>query len=104
MKHTKGPWIMSGISGRMIQSKDKEGTQYFIADVDIIDNARLISCAPEMLDCLIDGMKHNIEHGCLKKCSYTFRSPFCDKCNKMKSILVIEKATGLKIEEVLKNV
>lgn len=56
----------------------------------------------EMMDCLTQGIKHNIEYGCFKKCVYPFKSEFCEKCSKMKTILVIEKQTGLKIEEIIK--
>lgn len=86
LKHTPGPWITGGCSGRMIQPEDKSGTNYWIADVDIMANARLISAAPEMLEALIEGSRASRKHNVI-----------------MSEIEgIIERATGLSIEEVLK--
>jgi hypothetical protein len=56
-------------------------------------NARLISCAPEMLDALI------IKSRCKKCIQYPH---YCHKCCEVYSKDLIEKATGMNIDEVLK--
>jgi hypothetical protein len=47
-----GPWILGGASGRMITTPSGYAGDGFIADVDTLANARLISCAPEMFEML----------------------------------------------------
>ena len=68
-----------------------------LTEEEIQSNARLIAAAPEMLEVLIDEYKNMCNYcneGCVNKEKIW-------KCGvKIKDI--IEKATGLKIEEVLK--
>lgn len=45
--HTPGPWILGGCSGRMVHPLSKKGLDYWIADVDVMANARLIAAAPD---------------------------------------------------------
>jgi len=47
-KGTSGPWIMGGISGRLITTEDN----VIIADVDTKSNAKLIAAAPDLLEAL----------------------------------------------------
>ncbi|MCP3679925.1 MAG: hypothetical protein GY782_06495 [Gammaproteobacteria bacterium] len=115
LKHTKGPWTV----------QEDWGDHYVVTEMgDYIavaseiypecsvsideDDARLIAAAPEMLDALINIVKESKECCCdemykLRKLS----DPNCAMCNSIHSydeiIALIEKATGLTIEEVLKD-
>ena len=89
MKHTKGPWIYEQTESTcnkldLIIKSQKESIGWVYSDNEA--NARLISCAPEMLDSLI------FEAGLDTGDSGAYQ--------RLKNI--IEKATGMKIEEVLK--
>jgi hypothetical protein len=100
MKHTKGPWKINTIYTTFFQI-DSENNDICCVDCDFnymleieptqeqIANARLISCAPEMLEALI------IQY------EWLYSKAYYNTCESIKS--VIEKATGMKIEEVLKN-
>lgn len=48
-QHTPGPWTLGGCSGRMVKPVAPYGGDGFIADVDTLPNAHLISAAPELL-------------------------------------------------------
>jgi hypothetical protein len=52
LKHTPGPWILGGGSGRMVTTPSGYVGDGFIADVDTLANACLIVVAPEMLAAL----------------------------------------------------
>lgn len=52
-KHEPGPWILGGASGRMITTPSGYAGDGFIADVDTLANAKLITAAPDMLDALL---------------------------------------------------
>lgn len=105
LKHTKGPWKtgFNDVPGEDIITSVNNN---FIAVVPVTKeakaNGRLIAAAPEMLECLIQGLKSNIEKGC-KKCVSNFRDDYCidSNCSKMRKVKTIEKATGLKIEEII---
>ena len=56
---TPGPWIQGGCTGRMIQPKDEEGSDYWLADVDIKTNSFLIKSSPEMLVVLVNIVYEN---------------------------------------------
>ena len=125
MKHTKGPWI-ADITNVFENFGETDRLHFRVARCDFDGqrneeskaNARLISCAPEMLNALIKSYK---ELSALWDCLYGQnmsvvgwhlngdREPldnfFEDNCQNALEELksVIEKATGMKIEEVLKN-
>lgn len=52
IRHEPGPWVLGGCSGRMITTPSGYVGDGFIADVDTLANARLISAAPELLEAL----------------------------------------------------
>ena len=103
LKHTPGPWSYT-ILGPHRNNKEvlaieinygKDGE--CIADTVYEEaDARLIAAAPDMLDTLI-AQYRGICHVCAEGCS-------CDGMCAGKEVLrtVIEKATGLKIEEIIK--
>ena len=96
MKHTKGPWI-ADITNVFENFGETDRLHFRVARCDFDGqrneeskaNARLISCAPEMLEALI------IQY------EWLYSKAYYNTCESIKS--VIEKATGMKIEEVLKN-
>lgn len=81
-KHTKGPWNIKAIKNQSCNGFDgaETDTAYFIANSGYQDeseeqaNTRLISCAPEMLECL-KSIKNRImfnemsQHELLELCS-----------------------------------
>ena len=92
MKHTKGPWTIDKMFDEydiehIYTVVDNEGKSpavariYGLTDEQRKANARLISCAPEMLESLIE---------------YVIEEGGSDKAK-----TIIERATGLKIEEAL---
>lgn len=62
-KHTPGPWILGGCSGRMITTPSGYRGDGFIADVDTKANAQLIAAAPDMLEALKQVAEHE-DAGC----------------------------------------
>ena len=102
LNHTPAPW--------QYLSNDKEREfKYFVYNAAyskwaIAENmkksdARLISCAPEMLDYLIEQSKESIEMW-KDNCSGFYFNEW--KTANIKKVNLIEKATGLKIEEIIK--
>jgi hypothetical protein len=93
LQHTPGPWkyTISKNSGRHQISDAKCGGQVcaiWSRGKDITEaNARLITAAPEMLEALIEFLKFN---GAQNTEEY-----------QLKVLKLIEKATGMSIEEVL---
>lgn len=103
MKYTPGPWRPhkpEGSNGWYDICLDVNGIPAGrIATVysgEVPDNARLIAAAPEMLDALI-AQYRGVCRVCAEGCS-------CDGTCAGKEALqtVIEKATGMKIAEVIK--
>ena len=102
LKHTPGPWRAKRFS--VIKSNGYKITQNRPAGAapeawEEIDktyeaNARLIAAAPEMLEALIEAYIHNNHWGSANYHRFSEDLEF-----KMKNI--IEKATGMSIEEVL---
>jgi len=92
LKHTRGPWKVAYQDKNIVvmpEKANKKGTgnQYCeCAGGNHDNNARLISCAPEMLEALIFMIKHNQD--------------LCEDC-RIDAVKLIEKATGMKIEEVI---
>jgi hypothetical protein len=90
LKHTRGPW-------KKIYNKanpEKYSDYHVISKHNIVavginseSDANLLSAAPEMLECLIS--------------LYKTLSSFGSNISKCGSKEIIEKATGLKIEELL---
>jgi len=103
LKHTPAPWRIErdGWNSCHIMKAD---TTIWIAETSLFydsaeANARLISCAPEMLEVLIN-QYIEICRPC-KKCNPEYEN--CYSCEAQEeSKILIEKATGLKIEEVIK--
>ena len=107
LKHTPAPWELKrdGWNGQYVYGNDERvlNKKRYIADVDLNydgaeANARLITAAPEMID------KHITEYIWLVKlwnCDFINERP--DIFNKIifDKKEVIEKATGLKIEDIL---
>ncbi len=98
LKHTKGPWTV----------QEEWGDHYVVTEMgDYIavaseiypecsvsideDDARLIAAAPEMLEALIYFVRRVREGSIRSKTTYS------------KYVYIIEKATGMTIEEVLKD-
>ena len=101
-KFSKGPWINNGdeiidSSGR---TRDGADICYFnceSSDENWEANARLIACAPEMLDALMKYKTEICSRCSLQKCERN------NECHYVYSIIeLIEKATGLTIDEALK--
>lgn len=72
LKHEPGPWILGGCSGRMIATPSGYVGDGFIADVDTLENARLIAAAPELLSiaqrwAAIDGGAWHVERHAREK-------------------------------------
>jgi hypothetical protein len=87
LKHTSGPWKVCpcGCKTQVIGELDK-----YICDTQNEANARLIASAPEMLEILVDLYKLDFMNNPEKRATALF----------VKTL--IEKATGLKIEDILK--
>ena len=117
---TPGPWKVSNdpllgqltatIGTSMIDNKDyfvmQDHTQ--MHDGDAIGDAKLISCAPEMLDALIQLVKYseidfNKKEKCLFECKKSIDCHFCINYQITNSIEIIEKATGKQWEDILEN-
>jgi hypothetical protein len=108
LKHTPGPWTC------FVKHKYKEwhvglprhGYHLDLfpngfpgTDMEEIEaNARLVSSAPEMLEALIEQYKQ-----ICNVCNYNLSCDINPCPRKKKLQAIIEKATGQKIEEILKN-
>ncbi len=104
LKSTPGQWKIS-ISGNpsfeLCITTDKGGSVCHLTQWPEHEaNARLISMAPEMAEEMIKDLKYSIESGC-NKCVNRFYTDACNDCRKMRKIKIIEKATGLKIDEII---
>lgn len=86
--------------GFIRQIVDENG--YVVAEADTEYHARIIAAAPEMRDALKD---LHIAYCELCKMHNNYTHEFCGKnCNIIKnSKVAIEKATGMPIEEVIKD-
>lgn len=114
LRHTPGPWETEKVAENSLSIIDSEGSEIvstyndddIISNVDI-NNARLISVAPEMLDEAINDVKSAIKvwDANWEDCSGDNWRDICrSKCLEAnnRKVKLIEKATGLPIEEVLK--
>lgn len=101
MKHTPGPWVLvknpktNWYDLRIVEAEWSFGGIY---GENAEANACLIAAAPEMLECLIRAYKDmdNIDSVCFLAGVHSFDLMRTD----LKQI--IEKATGMTIEEVMK--
>ncbi len=103
LKYTPGPWGLWKNNGKpedqpAFPSVVIEGTHQLIADlfgdsITVTANAQLISTAPRMLEALIDNYK-----ALNAITSFGAIKPFIERTKQ-----VIEKATGLSIEEILED-
>ena len=115
MKHTKGPWVkdygqtvghIKTLCNPEVHTKTVIKYRYdlceeILTEEEIEANARLISCAPEMLDMIINDYKFFVlwsENNTDESLKRRLEKKVSDKKE------LIEKATGSTIEEVLKNV
>ena len=103
LNHTPGPWenhygliVNESQAAPVICSMFSKDEQDFH---NTPANARLIVVAPDMLDALVDEMKKR-KVKC-PECHYAC-THFSEECLVMKHKTLIESATGLPIEEVLK--
>lgn len=91
LKHTPGPWIKSGTLIELTEcltygALTTDGNHLS----ELRSNARIIASAPEMLEALI--------------LEYKFAQIPPIEISKMKRLkLIIEKATGLKIEDIIND-
>jgi hypothetical protein len=99
--HSKGPWFYTGscVWG-VTQDSDGDPEPYKIADSGE-DDARLISCAPEMLDALIEAFNvlndvYNCPNNPLFRIT-KIKKDLTDIAN------IVEKATGLTMYEVMRG-
>jgi hypothetical protein len=86
LKHTPGPWFYD----ENYSKYEIYSLEHIICDLNGVDDAKIISAAPEMLEALIELYKELKENENNKKFT----------CHAIK--ILIEKATGMKIDEVLK--
>jgi len=105
LKHTPGPWESVDCDTKSEGKRIFAGSKYigFIgnSDDDIgtsENNARLIAAAPEMLEALIKEARNQVTR--LREKSI---NDFVSHIGKTKLMTIIESATGLSIEEVLKD-
>lgn len=109
LQHTPGPWVFTGSmheKAYLVNGGDKyicsvwdhlredDNGHPIDMDKEMQSNARLIAAAPEMLEALIEAYIHNNHWGSANYHRFSEDLEF-----KMKNI--IEKATGMSIEEVL---
>jgi len=91
--HSVGPWFYTGSCVWGV-TRDSNGDpeQYQIADSGEWD-ARLIACAPEMLNVLIENCN---------RFKILYKEEWKNFIEISETIKLIEKATGINIDEVLK--
>lgn len=104
MKHTPGPWVTYDDDITQVIASDKDRTLrmgcvfHDSKNLDVVQaNARLIAAAPEILEALILAYEELLD---IARLQDWHSEPFRGKIDKM--TMTIEKATGMKIEEVLK--
>lgn len=112
LKHTQGPWEWSKgckLDGDYCIILDSEGETILLHKAQWgikLGDRKLIAAAPEMLEALIFHMKYNCASfkSCWRKNSIEGKT--CNSrnnCRYIKSAELIEKATGQKIEDILKE-
>lgn len=89
-KYAPGPWILGGASGRMITTPSGYVGDGFIADVDTLANARLISAAPELLEALTSIISKLDE---MEPTELNHRVPYTEHSRISKAKQAITKAT-----------
>lgn len=96
LKHTPGPWKITDDGITNVISDVKDDFNIAMVFMELYDDARLISAAPEMLEVLIK--------------QYTIICENCDGCNistektcgdRQEIKTLIERIIGMKIEDVL---
>lgn len=107
LKHTPGLWKVIGENKNIVKAEERDGEKWKILYIfgrpwsdnkqlqeESQANARLIAAAPEMLECLIEMVTYldKNELNAIKS-KTTFEKIMRE---------IIEKATGISIEEVLK--
>ena len=117
LKHTPGPWCIKEFNGGeiFVEAQKSDDMPYALdvcgddytgyGDVEQRNhNMRLIAAAPEMLDVLIRFAKDGFAHECFAcsadypaSCAYT-----PDQCSYISIKTVIERATGMTIDEAIK--
>ncbi len=119
LKHTPGPWEAEHIKEEnyyLVENKKEDGIiaevyQYKCVHRDYEEkyNAHLIAVAPEMLECLIEDIKKAIKHWYCNwdydydnEVNYKKNSEKACLKENQKKVKLIEKATGLKINDVIK--
>jgi hypothetical protein len=97
LKHTKGPWGFDSFGifkKEYIIAPSLSNAEYGCGRIKEAD-ARLIAAAPEMLEALIESVKEGF--ALVRK----YKAELPADWKEDKRVVAIEKATGLKIKEVI---
>jgi hypothetical protein len=105
LQHTPGPWNYKmditekgfdvSSEKEIIASRYPAGWSEY-DKIEMEANARLIASAPKMLDHIIEDATDELSN------DYWVHKPFSEwKCARSRLVKIIERATGLTIEEVL---
>lgn len=102
LQHTPGPWKID-LKERTVRSEDSsilfdDSCYNYNDNENMAADARLIAAAPEMLEALINEANNQIIRAQVVKNI----DDFIKNIGKTKIMQLIERATGLNIEEVLK--